>query len=296
MEKLKLQLENAQERLREIKSMKPMKIHSSDSSSDDEPGGTELRDPYKISHDKDYDGSTRDMALICWLKSGTKVDNTLLEDIRANYAEKYQNANAQQEEADDSAEPEGTWPEDEEPPQEITKPSHIDVNDYYVVFKMTEDNMSLGDRQLWQGVHVYGKGSSFQFTFYDATYVPDHMLTPEEEAEVDTGIPEIDYGSGYTAAQLAEMRSEQEKKIKQLQFDIKMADAEYKIMLTEVSDGNVYSEIDGEVVSVLTEEEAKLQQQPIVKVSGGGGFYVEGSVSELEKDNLIIGQEVTIND
>ena len=37
-------------------------------------------------------------------------------------------------------------------------------------------------------------------------------------------------------------------------------------------------------------------QQPIMKVSGGGGFYIEGSISELEKDNLQVGQEVTIND
>jgi hypothetical protein len=36
--------------------------------------------------------------------------------------------------------------------------------------------------------------------------------------------------------------------------------------------------------------------EPIVKVSGGGGFYVEGSVNELEKDKLTIGQEVTVND
>lgn len=34
----------------------------------------------------------------------------------------------------------------------------------------------------------------------------------------------------------------------------------------------------------------------MVKVSGGGGFYITGSVSELEKDNLQIGQEVTVND
>ena len=33
-----------------------------------------------------------------------------------------------------------------------------------------------------------------------------------------------------------------------------------------------------------------------MKVSGGGGFYVQGSVSELERDSLTIGQEVTVND
>ena len=75
-----------------------------------------------------------------------------------------------------------------------------------------------------------------------------------------------------------------------------MADAEYKIMLTEVNDGNVYADIDGKVMSLLTQEEAKQSGQPVLKVSGGGGFYVEGTVSELEKDSLKIGQEVTVND
>ena len=47
---------------------------------------------------------------------------------------------------------------------------------------------------------------------------------------------------------------------------------------------------------MLTEEEARNTMQPILKVSGGGGFYVEGSVSELEKEKMQIGQEVTVND
>ena len=39
-----------------------------------------------------------------------------------------------------------------------------------------------------------------------------------------------------------------------------------------------------------------MTMQPVLKVSGGGGYYIEGSVSELERDNLVIGQEVTVND
>ena len=67
-------------------------------------------------------------------------------------------------------------------------------------------------------------------------------------------------------------------------------------MQTEAGDGNVYARIDGKVISCLTEEEAKKNRQPVLKISGGGGFYVEGFVSELEKDTMKIGQEVTIND
>ena len=60
--------------------------------------------------------------------------------------------------------------------------------------------------------------------------------------------------------------------------------------------GEVIANIDGTVVALLDEEEARLTGQPILKVSGGGGFYMQGAVSELEKDNLQIGQEVTVND
>ena len=138
--------------------------------------------------------------------------------------------------------------------------------------------------------------SGFVFRFEKIAIFEDHMLTSlgEEDSAGDT--PEVDFGSGYTAAQIAQMRSDKQKEIKELDFKIKMADAEYKIMMKEVSDGNVYADHDGKVVSLLTEEEAKKTRQPVLKVSGGGGFYVEGFISELEKGNMKLGQEVTIND
>ena len=49
-------------------------------------------------------------------------------------------------------------------------------------------------------------------------------------------------------------------------------------------------------VSLISEEEARESMQPYMKLSGGGGFYVQGFVSELSKDQLKIGQEVTVND
>ena len=55
--------------------------------------------------------------------------------------------------------------------------------------------------------------------------------------------------SGYTSNEIAQMRSDKEAEIKQLEFDIKMAEAEYKIMKKEFDNGEVKSEIDGYVVS-----------------------------------------------
>ena len=140
---------------------------------------------------------------------------------------------------------------------------------------------------------ICNEDGGYSLKFFDASLVQDHTLKPDEEEEEK---PEIDYGSGFTAAQIAQMRSDQQKSIKDLEFNIRMAEAEYKIKQTEVSDGKVYAQVDGTVVSLLSEDEAKMTAQPLLKISGGGGFYIEGTVSELDKDTLQIGQEVTIND
>ena len=169
------------------------------------------------------------------------------------------------------------------------------VDNFFAIIKVTEDDRERGIPLIWQGVHVYCyDDDSFAFTLFDASVLEDYTLTPIEVEEIE--LPEIDFGSGYTAAEIAKMRSEQEKKIKEQELSMRMADAEYKIMLSEVNNGQVCADFDGEVVSVITEEEARQDKRPLLKVSAGGGFYIDGTVSELEKDNLTIGQEVTVSD
>ena len=317
VEKLKLQLQDAKTRLREINSMKPMVIPVVDES-EDKNLGTALKGNYQISQNRNYDGSKKNLALICWISEGQAVTDELLEELRVK-AEEFQTINANdpaKQPSSASALPgilggggdsstdgddgigDGNTGGEETPPEgggedvpDENEPVQVNVTRFYVIFKVTKGNMSLGQRLAWTGMIV---NKDYSFQFFDATAIADHMLADmgqEEEKQ-----PEIDFGSGYTAAQIAQMRSEQEKTIKELEFNIKMAEADYKIAQTEVSDGKVYAQIDGKVVSALTEEEAKRTMQPVLKVSGGGGFYVQGSVSELEKDKMKIGQEVTVND
>lgn len=341
VEKLKLDLETAQKKLKDIQNMKPMSIvtpDDSDDSEDDDSGkGVKLSGSYQLSTNSDYDGSMAEKALICWLNTAAAVDNGILEAARQK-AEEYQNKNyvpdpTEEPTVETTEETTETTTETTESPSE--KPSEtpnppenpgegssgenpggedgenssasaaenpdekptITVSDYYMVFKVTEGNMSLGNRLTWQGLHIYRQGGGFVFKFFDASVVPDHSIITDDPDNTDPTDPDMpDPGSGYTAAQLAQMRAEQEKTIKETKFKIKMAEADYKIMQTEMSDGNVYAEFDGKVVSVLSEDEAKTQNQPVIKVSGGGGFYIQGSVSELEKDKMQIGQEVTVND
>ena len=292
VEKLKLQLQNAQKELWQINAMKPMVIPDFTQEPEEEEenlGPAVAPGNPQIPENAAYDGSSQDKAILCWINSADSVSDDLLEQIRLK-AQALWNKNQEAEynasgEASDPAVTDGEG-EAKPPYQQQT------MTKFFVVFKVTEGNRQLAGRRFWQGLEVTGQGGDFTFRFCDAT-IPDYTLT---DLEQETDTPEIDFGSGFTAAQIAQMRSEQEKKIKDLEFQIKMAEADYKIAQTEAGDGNVYAQIDGQVVSVLPEEEAKLQMQPIIKVSGGGGFYVEGSVSELEKDKIQIGMEVTVND
>ena len=305
VEKLKLQLQDAKDELRRINSMKPMVIpeFTEDDSDEDANLGTPLGGNYRIPQQKEYDGSSQEKALVCWIGENVTMDAELFEALRLA-AEEYQNYNAEKEAASQTPPENGeTNPEEEStgettdgeeaPTEENTPFVPFEVNSYYAVFKITEGDMSLGVRQVWQGMKIVRTGSGYVFRLFNANSLPDYTLT-EEEGEGN--VPQIDFGSGFTATQIYQMRLEQEKKIKDLEFQIKMAEADYKIAQTEASDGNIYATIDGEVVSVLPAEEAKMTQQPLIKVSGGGGFYVEGFVSELTKDDLTIGQEVTVND
>ena len=331
VEKKKLQLEDAEKELRRINSLKPMMVPTyEDEDTGDTYQGRAIRGEYELSRNPDYDGSSAARAIICWIHSNKEIGDDVFLDIqdKVSYYQYLNRPQTEPEEGDgttgegdgttgdgnnagednaggeitggdnntgEDTNPENGQSEENDPPQssasEFTYPM---VSSFHVVFRVTSGNMSLGDKVTWQGVKATAAGNHFTFRFENAV-APDHMLV-DMGGDSGADTPQIDYGSGYTAAQIAQMRSDQQKKIKDLEFQIKMADAEYKIMQTEATDGNVYAQIDGKVISRLTEEEAKKTRQPVLKLSGGGGFYVEGFVSELEKDNMKSGQEVTIND
>ena len=363
VEKLKLQLEDAWDRLYEINCMRPMVIpvYTEPETPPEVNLGIPLTGEYQLSVLKEYDGSSEELALICWLHSDTPMDDELLEIIRQKIEEyqKYNLIHNPPEESKEEAVPEvtprtvteessveessveessveessveessveessveessveessveessveessveessveessGEDSSGQQPPQD---PEQLKVDHYFVVIKVTEGNMSLGTNVIWQGMEVTRdpEKKTYSFKFFDASMTKDHMV-PDVTIE-EPEVPEIDFGSGYTAAQIAEMRAQQEKAIKDLEFQVEMAEADYKIMQTEVSDGNIYAQIDGQVVSLLSEEEAQMTMQPIMKISDGGGFYVSGTVSELDRDRLMIGQEVTVND
>ena len=172
-----------------------------------------------------------------------------------------------------------------------TEPTNLD---FYIIFRTSEENMSNNEVLTWEGLHVTVVENAFSFQFFPALYWqeldPFYVTKPEEP------LPTWEVVITYTAKELQKMITDQRKTIKDQEFKVRLAENAYKIMAKEIADGNIYAEIDGKIVSLLDEEEARQNKQPFLKLSGGGGFLIKGSVSELAKDSLTIGQEVTVND
>lgn len=163
----------------------------------------------------------------------------------------------------------------------------------YIIFQQTENDANDGTITDEFGVKLMrltaagegGTQTTYRISFYDPSKIGQYT------GPVDDG---VDWNSGYTAAQIAEMRKEKQKQIQEMEFNIKMAEAEYNIMRKEADNGQVVAQFDGTVVNLLDTETAKQTGEPLLKVTGGGGYYVTGMVSELNLSSIQVGQTVDV--
>ena len=321
VEQLKLELQEEEDRLVEIRNLQPYTPREDSGSSWTAPEG----DSFTYDHYPDYsvrgeagdavvrewlkqyggyDGSSAETPLICWTQKDHIVDDTLINEMadflaRCRYLTALDEYDAKLAQYQKELE---AWQASEDPdkgeepkaPEAPQEDSYF-VKDFYMVVKSTYGNKTLKDDAAWQGMHAYVSSSGFFFVPFDASGVSDYTRPPEPEQPSDDDST-VDQGPFYTLAEIVQMKEDQQKKILDVKYKIKIAEAEYNIAQKEANDGNVYAEVDGKVISVITAEEAKQNKQPIIKVSGGGGYYITGTISELDRDKLEIGSEVTVTD
>lgn len=321
VEQLKLQLQEEEDRLTEIRNLQPYTPREDDGGS--QPAQIPAGDDFTFDHFPDYaargdvaveswassyggyDGSSPDRPLICWTKEGAIVDDSLVNEMGAflqryrylmaldEYNQAYLQFQQDYAKWDESQEPDkGDAPTAPEKPEE----ANFKVKDFYMIVKSTYDNKTLYYNDAFHGMHVYLSSSGFFYIPFNATDVYDYTRPQEPEAPPAQEDTTPDPGPFYTLAEIVQMKEEQQKKILDVKYQIKIAEAEYDIAQREANDGNVKAQVDGKVVSLLTEEEARAQKAPIIKVSGGGGYTLVGSISELNRDKLAIGSEVNITD
>ena len=114
------------------------------------------------------------------------------------------------------------------------------------------------------------------------------------QKELDT-LTEL-LSNAYTQAELAQMERDKLKEISEMDVTIKLAKLNLEQVKKEVGSDTVYSELEGTIKAVRDSNSAEFDKsQAVVEVSGGGGYYIDGAVSELELGTVSIGETVQIN-
>ena len=85
------------------------------------------------------------------------------------------------------------------------------------------------------------------------------------------------------------------KEIGQLETSLKVAKLDLEKKKSELGDGNVYAEFDGTVKAVRDATEAFNSSEAVVELSGGGGYYVTGTLSEKDLGSVQVGDTVQIS-
>lgn len=179
-------------------------------------------------------------------------------------------------------EPEPTEPDETTEPTQGTEPSS-EPTEPSTQAQTDPTPASEGTSGEVPTTNSQNEGYTFAMNFFD----------PKDEVQLPS--TQINWNSGYTQAELTSMREEKSAQIAELEYNIKMSKAELEIMKKEAADGKVCADFDGTVVSVLEPDNARYLEMPMLKITGGGGYYVEGAVSELELDTVREGLEVTVN-
>lgn len=167
-------------------------------------------------------------------------------------------------------------------------------NKAYVVLIVRENNALNGQVLNSIGIYLQKKGESNDSRMELQFFQPD---LPDELLQYDTE-PEPFYqesGSDYTAAELSQMKAEKLQEIQDLEVSIKLADLKLRQKEKETTDGTVLSTIDGIIQAVRDPNESFKNGEPVLEVSAGGGYYINGALSELELETVQVGQTVQVD-
>ena len=101
--------------------------------------------------------------------------------------------------------------------------------------------------------------------------------------------------SSMTQLDLNKAILEKAQAVKEQEVNLKVAKLKLDKKLAELGDGNVYAEFDGTVKTVRDPDEAYNNSEAVVELSGGGGYYVTGTLSEMDLGSVQVGDTVSIS-
>ena len=118
----------------------------------------------------------------------------------------------------------------------------------------------------------------------------------DEVRKLQTEIDKLLEAVAYPRAERIKMIREKNQEIAELDVTIKLAAVNLEKTKKEVGSDTVYSELDGTIKAVRDSNSAEFDKTTaVVEVSGGGGYYIDGALSELELGTVSIGETVQVS-
>ena len=94
---------------------------------------------------------------------------------------------------------------------------------------------------------------------------------------------------------LAKAIVDKAQEVKEKEVNLRLAKLSLDKKIKELGDGNVYAEFDGTVKAVRNADEAYNNSEAVIELSGGGGYYVTGTLSEMDLGSVKVGDTVSIS-
>lgn len=126
----------------------------------------------------------------------------------------------------------------------------------------------------------------------------DPEVTTDEIRELQKELEELQklLEESYPKEELIKMIRNKNKEIAQMDTSIKLAKVNLEKVKKEVGSDTVYSELEGTVKAVRDPNSGDFTgSEAVVEVSGGGGYYIDGALSELELGTVSVGGTVQVN-
>lgn len=149
-----------------------------------------------------------------------------------------------------------------------------------------------------EGAPIFGTVSiSFQFCDLPEYIDPERTYDSDKYKELTRKIAQIQelLDTSMTQLELNKAILEKAQAVKEQEVNLKVAKLKLDKKLAELGDGNVYAEFDGTVKAVRDPDEAYNNSEAVVELSGGGGYYVTGTLSEMDLGSVQVGDSVSIS-
>lgn len=149
-----------------------------------------------------------------------------------------------------------------------------------------------------EGAPISGTVSiSFRFCDLPEYIDPERTYDSDKYKELTRKIAQIQelLDASMTQLEINKAILEKAQAVKEQEVNLKVAKLKLDKKLAELGDGNVYAEFDGTVKAVRDPGEAYNNSEAVVELSGGGGYYVTGTLSEMDLGSVQVGDSVSIS-